>query len=65
MKQIKLTLTYEEAILLRDAITDKKCELSTVNGAVKPVETFTGKRKEAIQSCVDIKNALHSQIVRY
>jgi hypothetical protein len=70
---IKLTnLTLEEAILLRDAIADKKCLLSTVEvevkgvltPVVKPVDHFTGKRKEMIQSCIDLKNVLNSQIVR-
>jgi len=69
---ILTNITLEEAILLRDAIADKKCALSTVEVevkgktvlVVKPVDYFTGKRKEMIQSCIDLKNVLHSQIVR-
>jgi hypothetical protein len=61
---IKLTLTLEEAILLRDAIADKKCALSMVGDVIKPVSTFTGRRKEMILSCIDLKTMLNNQIVR-
>lgn len=65
MKQIKLTLTYEEACLVRDAMKDMKCNLSSVGGVVKNIDNFTGKRKEMIQSCIDVKTVLESQIARY
>jgi hypothetical protein len=65
-------LTTEEMILLRDAIADKKCALSTVEvevkgkkvPVVKPVDYFTGKRQEMIMMCIDLKNVIDSKIVR-
>lgn len=65
-KKITLSLTEQEVILLRDAIVDKKCNLSSnENGVVqRDISKFSDARKQAIHSCVDIKTALDSIILK-
>ena len=65
-QKITLTLTQDEMILLRDAINNMRCELSTVNGVVRKDRTqFSERRLQGIDSCVDIKNQLVSQQLKH
>ena len=56
---VTLKLTEEEALILRDAVSEYKCHLSSdEKGIVRNISNFSGRRKEMIQSCIDIKNMI-------